>query len=155
MQYNHSQRSPLHLLLHGVGVLMVISAWAAREEAGAVIVLTCSATFLFIAGLSFGYLNVRDELQFLAIRFGPLPLFGTRVPYSAITAVEPSRSSWIDGWGIHYLPWRGWIYNLWGFDCVKITAGNKVIRIGSDDLDNLLAFLSGRLESQRVPFAAR
>ncbi len=35
-------------------------------------------------------------------------------------AVSAARSNWLDGWGIHYFPGRGIIYNLWGFDCVRV-----------------------------------
>ena len=42
---------------------------------------------------------------------------------------------------IHYFPGRGTTYNLWGFGCVKLWLGTKVIRVGSDDVENLVAFL--------------
>jgi hypothetical protein len=43
-------------------------------------------------------------------------------------------------------------YNLWGFDCVKLTLGQKIVRVGTDDAENLAKFLrertghSGRFE---------
>ena len=45
------------------------------------------------------------------------------------------------GWGIHYFPGRGWTYNIWGFACVKLTLGRKIIRVGTDDADGLARFL--------------
>jgi hypothetical protein len=51
----------------------------------------------------------------------------------------------MDGWGIHYVPFRGWTYNLWGFDCVVLQLGSKTVRIGTDDADNLLAFLERQI----------
>ena len=36
-------------------------------------------------------------------------------------------------------------YNLWGFDCVKLEVRNRVIRIGSDDVENLVEFLRGKI----------
>ena len=38
---------------------------------------------------------------------------------------------------IHYIPFRGWTYNLWGFACVKLTLGRKIVRVGTDDADEL------------------
>ncbi len=52
----------------------------------------------------------------------------------------------IDGWGIHYILGRGWTYNLWGFGCVKLTLGKKVIRVGTDDVENLAQFLRGKVQ---------
>ena len=48
-----------------------------------------------------------------------------------MTAVEAGRSSLIDGWGIHWIPGRGWTYNLWGFGCVVIQQGKKTTRVGT------------------------
>ena len=101
--------------------------------------------FVFCA-LVFGTLTVRDEGDHLVLRFGPVPVFGTLIRYADLTAVEPGRTSLIDGWGIHYIPWRGWTYNLWGFGCVKLTLGKRVIRVGSDDVENLAAFLKAKIQ---------
>ena len=59
---------------------------------------------------------------------------------------EPRHTvSLIDGLGIHYVPFRGWTYNLWGFDCVVLELGKKTLRIGSNDADGLLTFLRSRI----------
>ena len=55
--------------------------------------------------------------------------------------MEPGRIAIIDGWGIHYIPGRGWTYNLWGFGCVKLTVRGKVVRVGTNDVENLARFL--------------
>lgn len=141
MRYDHTQHAPLPYILHAVGLLFLILAVLSRQETAALLAFSTAGFFLIAAGLAFGNLRVRDEETFLAVRFGPLGLFGTNIPYDAMTDVAPARSSPIDGWGIHYLPGRGWIYNLWGFDCVKITLGDKVVRVGTDDMENLMAFL--------------
>lgn len=52
----------------------------------------------------------------------------------------------MDGWGIHYILGRGWTYNLWGFGCVKLTLGRKVVRVGSDDVENLVEFLKAKTQ---------
>ena len=43
--------------------------------------------------------------------------------------------------GIPFMPGRGWTYNIWGFACVKLTLGRKIIRVGADDADELAKFL--------------
>jgi hypothetical protein len=42
---------------------------------------------------------------------------------------------------VQYFLGRGWTYNIWGFGCVKLTLGRKVIRVGTDDADELAKFL--------------
>ncbi len=59
------------------------------------------------------------------------------IRYADITGVEVGRTSILDGWGIHFIPGRGWTYNLWGFACVKLTLGRKIIRVGTDDAEGL------------------
>ena len=89
-------------------------------------------------------LPVSDLADHLYVHFGPLALFRKRIAYSQITHVEPGRSSVIDGWGIHYVPGRGWTWNLWGFDCVVLTLGDRTLRIGTDDVRGLTEFLQAK-----------
>ena len=144
--YQHTQTAPLHLLLAAIALVLFFAGWRSAEQAPMWVWLMLFAmgmAFLLLAS-SFTYLAVEDEGEFLAIRFGPIPLFGKRVRYSEITDVRRCRSSLIDGWGIHYTPGRGWTYNLWGFECVVLTMGGKTIRIGTDDAEGLEAFLKRR-----------
>ena len=79
------------------------------------------------------------------MQYGPLPWFRKAVPYTEITAVERGRSTLVDGWGIHWVPFRGWTYNLWGFDCAVLRLGSRIVRIGTDDAENLVAFLQEKI----------
>ena len=144
-QYEHTQKGGLHLILYGSAVGAFVIAWLCREDQPAMIIGCFAACTMVLACLCFQTLTVRDEGENLAVRFGPLAVFRTDVPYAEITAVEPARSSIIDGWGIHCMPGRGWTYNLWGFDCVRITLGRKTIRIGTDDPQGLAEFLKAKI----------
>jgi hypothetical protein len=144
--YRHRQDSPLYLILVGVGAVMLASAagaWHANRHAG--LVTAIGGVLMFFLAACFRYLVVRDEGEYLGVWFGPVRLFGRRIAFSEITAVEPCRSDLIDGWGIHALPGRGIIYNLWGFDCVKLKVGARTVRIGTDDVDGLISFLKARV----------
>ena len=145
--YHHVQQSPIHFLLYLVTAFMFVFAWQIRDDvAPSIVVLVVAAVMVFLS-LSFQTLTVSDhEGQFLDVRYGPLNLFGTRIAYDDITAVEQGRSSLLDGWGIHFIPFRGWTINLWGFECAKISRGNKVIRIGTDDSENLVQFLREQMQ---------
>ncbi len=141
MEYAHTQRAPLHYIIYCVALILICFAWGSRSYSGATVVLLVTAGVLVVVALSFRTLTVSDEGQQLSVRFGPIPIFGTSIPYSDITRVESGRSSWIDGWGIHWLPGRGWAYNLWGFSCAVVHLGNTIIRIGTDDVEGLVDFL--------------
>lgn len=147
MNYSHTQRAPLHYILHAVGVVILASAWMARDQWPAVAILCVVAAVIFLFGFMFAELTVRDEGDFLEIRFGPLPVFCFRIPYEEVQSVQRSRSSLIDGWGIHTIPGRGTTYNLWGFDCAKLDVNGKTVRIGTDDVDRLVRFLETKTKS--------
>ncbi|HYW81334.1 MAG TPA: hypothetical protein VE890_17250 [Thermoguttaceae bacterium] len=142
--YKHTQTAPLGILLFALGVGMFVGAWFVRDDPVAVWVLPIMALLVCVFAFSFQHLTVEDEGDRLAVRFGPLPLFCKRIAYGQIQRVEADRTTLVDGWGIHYVPGRGWTYNLWGFDCVKLTLNGRMLRIGSDDVENLLVFLRSK-----------
>lgn len=145
MAYEHTQRAPLHWLLHLLAIGMIAAAWAAFGEAPFVALILGPVSILFfLLGLMFAHLHVCDEGDSLSVKFGPLRLFGTRIEYTDISSVESARSALIDGWGIHRIPGRGWTFNLWGFDCVELVVKGRTVRIGTDDGDNLVQFLRSR-----------
>ena len=148
MEYMHTQRAPLGLLLYMTGVAMVAAGWFLRGEPVAAIILSATGVVIVLTGTMCGHLKVWDGGEELIVRYGPLPVFYTKIPYADMTDVEPDRSSVIDGWGIHYFPGRGWTYNLWGLDCVKIVRGKRITRIGTDDRDNLVVFLRSKIGVQ-------
>ena len=66
-----------------------------------------------------------------------------------IEKVEVGRTMILDGWGIHYSVRGGWVWNLWGRDCVALRLKNGgVLRIGTDDASNLAGFLEGKIARQ-------
>ncbi|MCK4375288.1 MAG: hypothetical protein KAX19_08165, partial [Candidatus Brocadiae bacterium] len=93
--YEHRQYGPwfVMLLVMGAGIL-AIAVWLAVSGRAAVevalLMIAAGAVFLLAATL-FVYLDVRDERDRLALRFGPMPLFGTSLPYEALESVEPAR----------------------------------------------------------------
>lgn len=153
--YAHVQRSPFHFMLYLLAAFMFVFAWQIRTDVAPSVVVLLVAVVMLVLALSFQTLTISDrEGQHLDVRYGPLNLFGTRIDYSDITAVEQGKTSIIDGWGIHFIPFRGWTINLWGFECVKIWRGEKLIRIGSDDSENLVQFLRERLETTETTQAS-
>lgn len=148
-EYDHIQYAPAYwLVLAPAFFLLWAAITLANNDQEAAALLAASAVLGLVA-YSMHHLRVYDAGDALAVRFGPVPLFRKRVLYDRIAAVERDRSSVIDGWGIHWVPFRGWTYNLWGFDCVRLTLTNgRTVRIGTDDPEGLAQFLQ---EKCRTP----
>lgn len=146
-EYHHTQSAPLSVLLVLVSVAVAGLAWVLRDLPQALLISGfVSCLLLFVAGC-FHRLTVNGEASVLQLRFGPIPLFQKQIPYASMKSVEASRSSFIDGWGIHFVPGRGWTYNLWGRDCVLIRRqDNSLLRVGTDDVDGLLTFLRSQVQ---------
>jgi hypothetical protein len=146
-QYDHIQTAPIYLLVLIVAVSLLVGAiFVGSDEPGLTAVLLVSGLPMAITAFSFRHLRIRDEGEKLTVRFGPLPLFGTRFAYSDIASVDRDKTTWSDGFGIHWVPQRGWTYNLWGFDCVRLTMRNgRIYRVGTNDTDALYTFLQQRL----------
>jgi len=143
--YYHRQRGFIGPLLFVVAAVETAALAFLRGQPGMQWLLGGLAALFAALGFCFQWLDVQGDAEALRVRFGPLPLFGARIPYVRITAAEPGRTSWIDGWGIHYLPGRGTTYNIAGFACVRLTVNGATVRIGTDDAEALAAFLRGRL----------
>ena len=143
-EYSHMQEAPLSILLYGTAVACMVLAWGVRETPGLYI---AGAAGLFVALLApaFHHLAVEDRGDSLLIHFGPLPLFRRTVRYTDIENVEVGRTLFLDGWGIHMSIRGGWVWNIWGQDCVVLHLKKGTLRIGTDDAQNLARLVEGRI----------
>ena len=146
MEYDHTQKAPLHWILAVPGSAMVVTAWyAAPEPPWVGWVLSIVGAIMIGLSICFRTLRLQSDEDALAITFGPVGLFKNRLRYDQIVGFRADRSHVIDGWGIHYRPGAGWIWNLWGFDCVRFNLKDgTTLRFGTDDVDGLLAHLEAR-----------
>ena len=145
--YRHVQRGQLHTLLiaMAIGLCLFVSGKNAPLEAVAVVYAACA--ILVLLAFCFAKLTIYDDGDRIVARFGPIPLFGVSIPLETIRSVEPARSGIIDGWGVHYMLGRGWIYNVWGFGCVRFQLHNRVVRIGTDEPEVLATYVRSRISS--------
>lgn len=144
MQYEHTQTSPLSWILLVVSGGLFVGAWFVSQS-GVQITLAATGVLVFLLAFCFQKLTVRDEGHELSITFGPLPLFRRRVVYAEVQRAERSRTTILDGWGIHFSPSGGITWNLWGFDCVDIYfQDGRKLRLGTDDPAGLESFLKQR-----------
>lgn len=152
-QYDHIQKSPLYLIIFVMGILQLIAAttfspWGISNLPG--ILLFFSGIFVIFLAFGFQHLQVVDQGDFLNIRFGrlPLPLCSRKLIYKTIIKVEFGRTLLLDGWGIHYSIRGGWVWNIWGKDCVVVYCEKEILRIGTNDSAKLHAFLETKIGSK-------
>lgn len=66
------------------------------------------------------------------------------VPLSDVASAEVIRTSFLNGWGIHYTP-RGWLYNVSGYGAVAVGMKNgKRFCLGTDEPEELARQLNQR-----------
>lgn len=147
MRYMHTQRAPIWLLLLIISAAVFTGAWLLRNDQVIAAILCGGGVAMLFLSLCFQTLTVADEGEALAVRFGPLPIFRKRIRYESISDVEPTSIALIDGWGIHYIPGRGWTWNIWGWSCVRLTVNGRSMRIGTDDPENLAAMIQAKIRS--------
>jgi hypothetical protein len=146
--YSHMQKAPLCLILYSSALACVALAWMIGSAPGNVILIAVGLLHASLAS-ALHHLIVEDRGDVLAIRFGPVPLFRRTVRYADIEKVEVGRTLILEGWGIHYSIRGGWVWNLWGRNCVVVHfKKGGVLRIGTDDAESLARFLDGKIVLQ-------
>jgi hypothetical protein len=150
LTYRHTQKGPWHLLLYAFGAAMLIAGMLIRAVPTLDITLLASGFLTLLLSASFHHLSVEDEGHQLAIRFGPFPLFRKRIWYDNMLEVKKGRTMFLDGWGIHWSPWGGRLWNIWGYDCVVIRLKRGRLRVGTDDPDSLVEFLTSRITTSQA-----
>jgi hypothetical protein len=147
--YWHRQTAPLCLLLYALAALFLALGYGLGHVPIVSVVLPLASLVILVLAAAFHHLTIADEGEALAIRFGPLPLFRTAIRYDDIRRVEIGRTTWLDGLGIHLSLRGGWVWNLWGRDCVVLHLRHGgIFRIGSDDCENLAGFIQTRIDAE-------
>lgn len=146
--YHHAQKGPWGLVCYGLaaGFLLAVIYLPIRELQ---ITYLVTALFVLLLGSSLGRLTVEDRGDHLAVWFGPFPLFRRYIRYEDIAEVKQGQTTFLEGWGIHWTPWKGWVWNIWGYACVVLRLKRGSLKIGTDDPEGLAAFLETRLPSMR------
>ena len=146
--YDRTQRGPWGVLMSVVAVFALWNAATGRGPIWIPVLLTVVGLFVLGCALSLQWLRIRDEGDCLSVAFGPLPLVQCEIDYRSMKNVEVGGTTLLDGWGIHYTS-GGWLWNIWGFQCVVFQLEDRQFRVGSDDAENLAAFCRSRIEQHR------
>ena len=148
--YHHTQKAALYWMFYALVPVFLIGAVSLSHEPPVAIILSVVGMMMLVVAASFHHLTVVDEGDRLAVQFGPLPLFRRTIRYEDMHRVEIGKTTLLDGWGIHLSLRGGWVWNIWGRDCVVIHH-RGILRVGTDDAEHLAQFLktklAGRVES--------
>lgn len=144
--YDRTQRGYFAFFVVPIFVAIAgVYGWSTGSVEGTV-VFAAVAVIVFVISLFFSTLRVYDGGTALHLDWGPILGARVRLPYAEMASAERARSRFIDGWGIHWVPGRGWTYNIWGYDCVEIRKkSGKVCRVGTEDPEGLTRFLESRI----------
>jgi hypothetical protein len=146
-EYSHKQTAPLCLLIYTLAVVFIVLGFIVENAPPIQLLFPPIGLLMFVVAASFHHLTVEDQGKMLSVRFGPVPLFRKTVKYSDIENVEVGQTLLLDGLGIHMSIRGGWVWNIWGRDCVVVHMKHGTLRIGTDDAENLAAFLAQRIGS--------
>ena len=141
--YQHTQRGPWSFVLLAVvasNLTLAVRLWG-NEPAWASWLFLSVALLMTFMTFCFQSLTTTVSETSLRVHFGPIPLLEKKVLLEDIVSVRPEKSSLLDGWGVHWTPGKGWIYNMWGFDCLAINQGTRHFRVGTNDPDQLCEVL--------------
>jgi hypothetical protein len=145
--YRHTQSGwPVRIAfgLTALGFLVMASAQsgAGPTPRGALI---AGAAVAAVLALVWSRLTVRIDDDLLRWSYGPgWPRFS--LPLADIAAVEVTRTTFWQGWGIHRTR-RGWLYNIAGRDAVLIhRTDKKQVLLGSDEPRRLKAAVERAIE---------
>jgi hypothetical protein len=147
--YKHVQHVPgLLLLLMYVILLFVVLGRVLIGEQPIPWFSPPILLFMLILAGSFHHLTVEDKGDRLSVSFGPIPLFRRSIRYDDIISAKIGRTTILDRWGIHWSLRGGWVWNIWGRDCVVLQLRKRILRVGTDDAENLAEFLNQKISMQ-------
>ena len=151
-RYEHRQTGWAMLALACVpavclGVILMMAP-EARRTAPTPLLIGLGVVMAVVV-IGFTSLSVMVTPDHLVVRFG-IGLFRKSVALADIVGVEVTRTRWYEGWGIHWTR-RGTLYNVAGFDAVRIRLANgKAMLVGSDDAQRLAAAIRRATDDRRA-----
>ena len=139
MRYEHEQRAYLiHWVIAPVFLIAVAGLLSGGSSLSVWLVVAITGFLFAWLAATFSVLTVIVDGDHLRLYFGrgwPRKSIALR----EIVSVAPVRNRWWYGLGIRWIP-GGTLWNVWGLDAVEFRlASGRVFRIGTDDVDGLVA----------------
>ena len=136
MEYHHRQFGTVIVASLSAAIVFLNYIFLKSAELQAIqieiLVVLLAAIALFYS-LS---IEIKDET--LICRMG-IGLIQKRIPLSEIRQARKVQIPWFAGWGIHYVPWRYWVWNVSGLRGVELTLSDGIrFCIGTDEPEALV-----------------
>lgn len=142
MRYEHTQRSfLLHWMVAPILTVVLVGMLFDGAPIWSWLLMTVFAVGMAWIVVTFSTLTVIVDGDQIRVYFGrgwPRRTISRR----EVAAVRTVRNSWWYGLGIRLIP-GGVLWNVWGLDAVELRLeSGKLFRIGTDDVEGLVAALS-------------
>ncbi|MHB1133118.1 MAG: hypothetical protein ACYC4L_12130 [Chloroflexota bacterium] len=139
--YRHTQPGYLIMVLVGAALAYTLFLTVATNFDSIVVLVDA---VLVAALIVFSSLTVEVDKTTLTVWFGQ-GVARWHIPLRSIKSVRTVYNPWYYAWGIHWIPWLGWIYNVSGTAGVELLleSGSR-FRIGSDKPEALAQALAAR-----------
>jgi hypothetical protein len=136
--YTHTQRAGVIVTLSSVMAAVV----AAIAVAFRLPVMLAIVVVLAVVAWLFRSITVEVTPEEIRWQFGGGWL-RRRFPLRDVAVAEAVRTTWLDGWGIHYTQ-HGWLYNVSGSDAVALRfSDGRRVAVGTDDPAGLVSAIAG------------
>ncbi len=149
--YQHRQTGWAMLLIGcipaaGVALQFALVAPAQRSLPPAVFIfLSMAMAFVLLVFTSLSLTITRDDLR---VRFG-IGIVRKTIALDDIVDAVVVRTHWYEGWGIRRTR-RGMLYNVAGFDAVRLRLRNgRATIVGSDDAERLAYAIRRTIDERR------
>jgi len=146
-RYRHTQIGWTLIVLVVAVVLAELTIVAFSSPPGTLALALSGALVAVVAVMLalFSTITVVVDDRVVRLWFG-LRSLRREVMLADVTAARKVRNHWYAGWGVRIIP-RGRLYNVGGLDAVELEMDNgRVVRVGTDQPDALLAAVQAALE---------
>jgi hypothetical protein len=151
-RYRHTQIA-WTLIVLVVAVVLAELAIVTFSAPQGTLALALSGAVVAVAAVMlalFSTLTVVVDYRAVRLWFG----FGSlrrEVMLADVSVARKVRNHWYAGWGVRVIP-GGRLYNVGGLDAVELEMDNgRVVRVGTDQPDALLAAVKAALEGEEGP----
>jgi hypothetical protein len=119
-------------------VAIVIAAWFNSPGVETLVPLAIVVVVIGLAGAVFTRLTIRVDADAVTWHFGWGWPSGA-ISLSEIERAEVTQTNLLEGYGIHWTIWHGWLWNVGGFQAVELFKQNgSSVTLGTDDPQGLL-----------------
>ncbi len=135
--YERTQHATWMWIVLLIPVLIIIAAWTTDPRAEIAMPVAALVGVLVLVGAIFTRLTIAVDADAVRWHFGwGWP--GGAVAMADIARAEITQTNLLEGWGIHWTIWHGWLWNAGGFQAVEIFKTNgSGVTLGTDDPQGL------------------